>query len=261
MNEERLSELLVDRATEGLDPAAEIELREMLALGASFDPDAYELAAAAVHLTSAFPLQAMPAALEQAIRRQAEQFFGETKAAPRTRVLPFEPRPPAPSRHLLPWTIAAASLLFAVAGWWPESQPVERDRAPAVAAKPSLAEVLAAADVRVIPWSATADPAGQGAGGDVVWSTRLQAGFMRFENLAPNQPRDAQFQLWIFDRNQDERYPIDGGVFDVGPGAAVVPIDAKLVVAAPTLFAVTLEKPGGVVVSSRERLVLLAPFA
>ena len=37
-----------------------------------------------------------------------------------------------------------------------------------------------------------------------------------------------------------------------------MPITAKLAVHTPTLFAVTLEKPGGVVVSSRKRLVLAA---
>ena len=52
---------------------------------------------------------------------------------------------------------------------------------------------------------------------------------------------------------------MDGGVFDVSAdGEVIVPIDPKLGVVDPTLFAVTIEKPGGVVVSSRERLPLLA---
>jgi anti-sigma-K factor RskA len=83
---------------------------------------------------------------------------------------------------------------------------------------------------------------------------------MRFSGLAKNDPSRAQYQLWIFDKARDDKYPVDGGVFDVDSetGDVLVPIKATLAVNAPTLFAVTLEKPGGVVVSKRERLVVLA---
>ncbi|MBA3441043.1 MAG: hypothetical protein H0T92_14355 [Pyrinomonadaceae bacterium] len=64
----------------------------------------------------------------------------------------------------------------------------------------------------------------------------------------------------MFDRQQDERYPVDGGIFDVKgtAGEIIVPIEAKIAVREPTLFALTVERPGGVVVSSRERLLLTA---
>jgi anti-sigma-K factor RskA len=82
---------------------------------------------------------------------------------------------------------------------------------------------------------------------------------MSFRGLPANNPSESQYQLWIFDQNQDERYPIDGGVFDIGPdGEVIVPVTAKIRVREPTLFAITVEKPGGVVVSSRKRLVLAA---
>ena len=51
---------------------------------------------------------------------------------------------------------------------------------------------------------------------------------------------------------------VDGGVFDIGPGEVIVPIRAALPVTTPKLFAVTIEKPGGVVVSSRQRIVVTA---
>jgi hypothetical protein len=38
----------------------------------------------------------------------------------------------------------------------------------------------------------------------------------------------------------------------------IVPITPKLRVGRPTLFAVTIEKPGGVVVSTRKRVTLVA---
>jgi hypothetical protein len=68
-----------------------------------------------------------------------------------------------------------------------------------------------------------------------------------------------QYQLWIFDAARDQRYPVDGGVFDVpaNAGEVVIPIRASLMVRKPAAFAVTLEKPGGVVVSGREHVIVL----
>jgi hypothetical protein len=49
-------------------------------------------------------------------------------------------------------------------------------------------------------------------------------------------------------------------VFDVPRGAdeLIVPIDAKLAVNDPAVFAITLEQPGGVVVSDGPLLVVAA---
>ena len=84
---------------------------------------------------------------------------------------------------------------------------------------------------------------------------------MRFRSLTPNDPSVEQYQLWIFDptRADWQAKPVDGGVFDVVPGEeTVVAIDAKLDISDAVLFAVTLEKPGGVVVSERERMIVTA---
>ena len=120
--------------------------------------------------------------------------------------------------------------------------------------------VASAQDVLSLEWTATEDSAATGASGDVAWSSAEQAGYMRFRGLKANDPTVTQYQLWVFDAKRDERYPVDGGVFDIPTDATeiVVPIAAKIFVSQPTLFAVTVEAPGGVVVSSRERIVLLA---
>ena len=54
---------------------------------------------------------------------------------------------------------------------------------------------------------------------------------------------------------------IKGGVFDMpaGDGEAIVPIDAKIRVDEPVLFAITVERPGGVVVSDGPLEVVAAP--
>jgi hypothetical protein len=175
-----------------------------------------------------------------------------------------------PRRSWIPWLIAAASFiaLLVVASRPPPPAPppqivsvvVSVPVPPPAPPAPEEARTRMLAEGKApIPWGGTKDPAAKGVEGDVVWDGRRQLGYMRFRGRAPNDPKKLQYQLWIFDKNQDDRHPVDGGVFDVtGDGEVVVPITAKLQVREPTLFAITIEKPGGVVVSSRERLVLAA---
>lgn len=128
---------------------------------------------------------------------------------------------------------------------------------------PSASEQLAS--IQAIPGTISLnftrgeDEAARDAIGSVVWNNAEQAGFMKFAGLPVNDPSEFQYQLWIFDSERDEKYPVDGGVFDIADsGETLVPIAAKLNVSNPTLFAITIEQPGGVVVSSRKRLPLLA---
>ena len=118
--------------------------------------------------------------------------------------------------------------------------------------------IATAADVEVLPWSS------EGVSGDVTWSDASNSGFMRIEGLALNDPSVSQYQLWIF-RGLDpaaEAHPVSGGVFDVSlEGEVVIPIDAQLKLGRAGLFAVTVEQPGGVVVSEREQIVLVASRA
>ena len=147
-------------------------------------------------------------------------------------------------------------MLIAIAGWYPRvaSQP----------APPTLADLRARVEATpgAVRWefAPTDDPGGAGASGDVVFDPATQRGYMRFRRLRPNDPRQSQYQLWIFDGERDDRYPVDGGVFDIpaGSGEIVVPITARVRVGRPALFAVTVEHPGGVVVSAREHLVVVA---
>jgi anti-sigma-K factor RskA len=81
---------------------------------------------------------------------------------------------------------------------------------------------------------------------------------MTIRGLPKNDPFKEQYQLWIIDPSRDDE-PIDGGVFDISADAeSVIPINAKLMVGNPKVFAVTVEKPGGVVVSDQKRLPLIA---
>jgi Anti-sigma-K factor rskA len=172
-----------------------------------------------------------------------------------------KPAPPAPPRRTIaPWLAAAACLLVAAGAVWFAWQRQQGGVALVVSPADARSTLLAStADAKPIAWSATADPTAHGATGDVVWSTAQQRGYMRFVGLAANDPKQFQYQLWIFDKDRDDKFPVDGGVFDVSStGEVIVAISPKLHVTDATLFAVTVERPGGVVVSKRERIVVTA---
>ena len=250
-----LLDLVAERAGCGLDAQAERDLHRLQASFPDTDVAGLELTAAITDLAlvPATRWQPMPAAVRARVLAQAAQHFG----APARPLPPPTPargggRRPRLVRSPMPgWLVAAAALVLLV--WEFATRPSPR-LAPAAA----LAELRrTATDLVVLPWSRGADPTASACSGEVYWSNAQQRGFLTLRGLSVNDPRAAQYQLWIFDQNQSDKTPVDGGVFDV-TGDVVVPITARLRVVAPSLFAVTVEKPGGVVVSSRERLALLA---
>jgi hypothetical protein len=171
--------------------------------------------------------------------------------------------PPRQSRA--GWLVAAACFALAVAGWWPRItswSPFESgSRVAQLSAEFSRQDMIDSgpATVRLWPWSAEAGSA-PGLEGDVVWDISRQQGYLKFAGLEPNDPSRHQYQLWIVDAARDQRYPVDGGVFDVPPSqdAVVIPVHAAVPVLEPVAFVVTVEKPGGTVVSGRERIVAVA---
>lgn len=178
----------------------------------------------------------------------------------------------APRNASLPWigwTVAAALAIVAVVGWMRQPATPVAPPAPVARSLTEQRQQLIADQVDTISrdFGATADPAAQGVTGDVVWNNRLQEGYLRFRGLAVNDPAELQYQLWIFDAGRPDGmdFPVDGGVFDVAAaqqdpatGDVIIPINAKLPVVDPAAFAVTIERPGGVVVTKRERVLVLA---
>lgn len=288
MNEARLRELLADRALGALEQDEARELERELALHPERDDRTLEEACGALVLAHVAPAP-LPAALRARLSAEGARWSAERRrelaagsasravdpraaspartGAPAATARPAPPsaperapsaarasEPARPKASLLPWLVSAAALVIALLGWLREPAPAAR-LSPALAREQLLEQ---APDLVQLEWSATADPAASGARGDVVWSDARQEGYMHFVGLAPNDPRREQYQLWIFDRAHDAATPVDGGVFDVGAGEVVVPIDAKLAVADTFAFAVTVERPGGVVVSDRSRIALAA---
>lgn len=272
-------DLLCDRATVGLSAEDEARLRD--AAGGSdlsAEAESLELAAAAlaVEFTASEPL---PPALYDRILESSREHFSTTKAAapaqaepeaePETqKVFTPEIRPRRSFFAWAGWAVAAAACIALALNLYltrnlvppqiadvnsvvPEPQSLAKEREQLIASAP---------DLTIAEWTKGNVKGLENVTGDVVWSDSLQKGYMRFRGLPPNDPGREAYQLWIFDETQSEKTPIDGGVFDVNSdGEVIIPINAKLKAKNPKAFAVTIERPGGVVVSSREKIAALAP--
>ena len=277
--DEALLDLLVKQATEGLSPAEQRMLEALDGEAASLARRDIERAAAAVTLAAKTDGQALPPALAQKLVQQAEAHFTPNVATRITdrgtaRSQRDAAAPRTPSRlGMMGWFAAAACLVLALFGWLrtvPGGEPVVQI-VPEVPAPPVVAPVLsptpaeeraallAKAGSLKITLSATKDPAASGVSGDVVWDPETQKGYFHFVGLASNDPKVHQYQIWIFDAGRDKRYPVDGGVFDVPANSneIIIPIRAALAVLKPAAFAVTVERPGGVVVSAKDHVVVL----
>lgn len=152
------------------------------------------------------------------------------------------------------WYVAAALVvivsvtrLLPDAGLGPADANFREERA---------ALVNQAADLVTVPWNQSAEAGYENARGDVVWSDARQEGYLRITGLPVNDSARAQYQLWVVDASRDV-HPVDGGVFDIASdGELIIPVQAKLALKRPSAFAVTLEKPGGVVVSDGPMLLV-----
>lgn len=277
--EERLLELLSQRAIEGLSPGETAELREQLADYPEIDADMFDEAAAWVALATLEQVEPMPEALCQKVaasfsmRKPTLSVVpagpAATTADPSPAAQPTQVataplwRRPAPA-----WFAAAASVLIALGLWLQGPEIVELEVERVVEVSPAVptpefrrADLLSVEDQLIRrPWQLTEGYAHLDVHGDVVWSPTRQEGYMRFAGLPANDPGEAQYQLWIFDATRDDSFPVDGGVFDVPASAdeVIVPIRANIPVREAALFALTREPSGGVMVSSREELLLVA---
>jgi hypothetical protein len=273
MKNDNLQDLLADQAISGLTTAEVEEMRKLQEMSGHREDLSWELAAASLSLVDLDISEPLPSHIAAKVLADADKLFTEDHSA-----APFKdataPLPPpiaingrerASLFNWLGWGLAtAACFALAINVWFTRFQPADTANAPQKTA-PTLtdidrrAQLLAESDVVLAVWS---EKDSQGVSGDVVWSDAKQTGYMRFRGLPANDITKETYQLWIFDETQDEKTPVDGGVFDVKEGGEVIiPINAKLKVSHPKAFAVTVEKPGGVVVSKREKIAAIGKVA
>lgn len=275
---ERWLDLLAGEAAGDLSPAerAELAARRLASPGGRVDREGDDLMRVAALAQLAFlkregaACDSLPPQLQARLMEQAGAWADATRKAagkmppkvPVVRAAPVDapregtPRPPAHDSRATGrsgWLLAAglaAALLIAI-GLRPDGLQPPDD--PAGARQALLAAV---GDTVVLEWAASDQPGYEAATGDVVWNAKRQEGYLRLRGLPPNRPDDAQYQLWIVAPGRDV-HPVDGGVFDVpSSDEVVIPIDARLAVDHAAAFAITLERPGGVVVSDGPLLLI-----
>ena len=282
---DRLLELLADNALVGLSTDERTELRRLAdSLGVDADTlaEEWELIAGDLSVGLSAADESMPADLMASCVAAGEAWMeggsrDAVMAEPKPvyqdapRPIRFNPEGGAP-RGRSAWTgwLVAAALAL-VAGVSLFSRPSLPGAQPVVTLA-SQREALLESDPGAIKldWMKWGEAYAE-VTGTVVWSQERQEGYMTFKGLPTNDPNVEQYQLWIVDGSRGvplEVPPVDGGVFDIDPagievlpetGEMIVRIEAKLPVGQPVAFGITLEKPGGAVVSERkpEQLVVV----
>ena len=247
-----LLDLLAKRATEGLTAEEAAQLEALLRANPGVSADEFAPAVAALDV-AARSRETLPPNLRAKILAQAA---GPRTAATDSNVVPLNPRPR--SGGASGWWAAAACFVLAVMGWWPRL--VSSPGLPAPDAAQARQALAARANVVRVQLASGPGAAGAPLAGDVIFDPVSQTGYLRFRGIPANDPRLAQYQLWIADGSRAQPEPVDGGVFDVPStvnGDVIIPFHAKLAVGAPAAFVVTQEQPGGVVVSRQERVLAL----
>ena len=265
LEDERLGELLMQRATGALSAPEADALAQALAKLPPGELARWERAAAELAAAFAAADPAMRDVMPESLSDRVIS-SGEAIVRSQPRVMPIAAPAAMPPRSntmaLAGWFAAAAAIALWFAVPRTSVAPATVVVTPIRSTPAQLRDSLLTADSAIerLAWTATQDSSALSASGDVVWSARAQRGVMHIVGLQANDRARWQYQLWIFDKTRDQKYPVDGGVFDIPAGQTdvYVPIDARVTVGDAVMFAVTVEPAGGVVVSTRERIALLA---
>ncbi len=265
----RLEELLLDEAVEGLDLTPKRELSSLLQEDKSIDPDGFMRTASLLQLgllkRDHTAQRKLPDTLKKGLVDQGKAALAH-RNDPTADLMPERPDSPRPiqaqrnnaRKNLLAsagWLLAVGfAVAFIVLRGDP---PLAQDAG--IEPRAQLAELLRDEKTITAPWAAAQQSGYADIRGEVVWNNQRQLGFLRLAGLPMNDSQAMQYQLWIIDPTRDT-HPVDGGVFDVtqNQGETLVPIKAKLRIIRPQAFAITAEKPGGVVVSDGP-LLIVAP--
>jgi anti-sigma-K factor RskA len=287
LSKDRLLELLADQAVFGLSAEEAVEIEKLKKQFPEWEKDfSLELTATAISLTNLDVSDDLPANLRAKVFARADEFFASQEEF--QNVVNFTPRTEQatsfraaentgnvsevtsnrPFWQWLGWAFAAAACVALAINLWTtrsrlqneivQNPPVAQSPTPKLSVEQERARLLATANDTVkIP---LADPKNaKEILGEVIWSNSLQKGYASLRNMPANDIAKETYQFWIVDESQNPKTPISGGVFNISAtGEVIIPIDPQLTVKKPLIIAVTKEKPGGVVVSSPERIVALA---
>lgn len=273
---EQLFDLLTKKAVYGLDDAEDNQLNDFDRNAVDAEFYSLEMTAAAIGLAAVTKIEPMPDHLRAQILQKApvKSGFQTDSGNAWSKASDYRDNSEDEKGSWFSWfgglgwaTAVAACLALAINIWFTRFQaPVDSASNQPVTQpqKLTLAQqreqlINSARDIIKASWAAGNVKEIKEISGDIVWSDEKQAGFMRFTGLPKKGAPEACYQLWIFDKVQDKATPIDGGTFEVTQeGEVIVPVDAKIKANGPQMFAVTIERAGGVVVSKREKIAALA---
>lgn len=279
-------ELLSDQAIFGLSEEESAELEQLKRRFPDWEDESFDQTAALIELSNFEISEPMPAHLRERILADSEKYFSAKDEVAEVSGEQGEGGATIPQRtqthvgetvrtsdtsgggfgwNWLGWAVATVAVVALGINLWsisqtPQTEIAGQNQMPTVTPTPTLNErynqLLASGNTIKTNFSGVAY---QEFDGEVVWSNDEQKGFMRLRNLPVNDKTKEQYQLWIVDAEQGVKTPVDGGVFDVAEtGEVIVPFDAPVKVSDPKAFAITVEKPGGVVVSKQEKVAGLA---
>jgi hypothetical protein len=282
---DRLLELLAERALVGLDADQQRPLESLLQAHPDFDAECLDRTAALLdRAAAAGDTEPLPQQLQDRIRAggrlglQTRPNAGDGSGDPsyasaRARTVGTAARAAQRMhrREVVAWLAAAACLFLAVFVWYTRPTLAPPEKSPAVANSeppatppavdtpaPSTAtlsvaqqrEQLLASAPDVLHVQLVSNDSGAVAskpGGDIVWSSGRQMGYLHLQGLASNDPAQRQYQLWIIGCEASSNEIINGGLFHVdrSTGELILPIQADHFVHTPKMFVVSVEPLGG----------------
>lgn len=273
-NEERLLDLMIQRATTGITETEQQELDQLSSASNNLnEPERFEAVAAAVDVASTNTSH-LPNVLRDQILISAGNFFSDAKdPESETELVQPAQREEGISkgitrREAFALAVTAASITLMLTGLNPFAKG--SGATTGSGSPPTVAQLFSdfidskPEDLVDVAWTPVHNEAAEGR---VVWSDAEQKGFMVFRGMTVNDPLSEQYQLWIFDTDPGQKSPVDGGVFDIIAGTEdangdfIVPIKAHVPIDRAVQFAVTVERPGGVYVSKRDKIPVLAKIA
>ena len=257
--DEQFVDLLIQRATTGLSQSEQQEFEKLAHPNRNLsEAQQFELTVAALDLSfGCLNREVMPRDVQDRLLLSAGKYFGNGRRhlsgpATQSSTVELSSRRSASAvswREAIALAVAAACIMLMLSNPFADRTPTSAERIQQLNDSPP-------SDLVRVKWS---PKDAESATGSVVWSDSKQEGYMEFAGMPANDPQVEQYQLWIFDTDTAQDHPVDGGVFDIdASGKGVVPIKPHNPVDKAVLFAVTLEKPGGVPVSEREFIQVLA---
>ena len=152
--------------------------------------------------------------------------------------------PETQSRWLWPLLLVSVAIILSVMiysqRFVSKVDSIEKQQAPQFEARKFL---LTQPDVINTNWMRTLDPIAKKVYGDVVWSTLMQQGILRFANLPALQPNET-YHLWMHDLANSPNDPVSVLKFSpevTMPTELLVPFKPSRVVKEPYMFTIMLD--------------------